>query len=244
MNDFNIEIAGRSVRVIAMHGYVKQYCEGYLTDKAADFAVEITQGDIDFERERSRASDIKEGIPVRSYHDEYLETLAVYRQIADRLIDDDTILFHGSVIAVDGAGYLFTAKSGTGKSTHTRLWRERFGSRAVMINDDKPLLHLSEGGATVFGTPWNGKHRLSTNTCVPLKAVCIIGRAEQNSITRISKAEGYDMLVQQTHKPNDPQKLIKTLRLIDKLADEVGLYRLYCNMDISAADIAYEGMQD
>ena len=61
---------------------------------------------------------------MRKYSDIYLETMAVYRKIEDKLLDYDTILFHGSAVAVDGVGYLFTAKSGTGKSTHTRLWRE------------------------------------------------------------------------------------------------------------------------
>ena len=84
----------------------------------------------------------------------------IYRKIADALVDDGVILYHGSVIAVDGQGYLFTAKSGTGKSTHTALWRELFGERAVMVNDDKPLLRVKDDQVTVYGTPWNG-NRLS-----------------------------------------------------------------------------------
>ena len=96
-------------------------------------------------------------------------------RIADKVIYD-TILFHGSAVAVDGIGYLFTAKSGTGKSTHTRLWRELFGERAVMLNDDKPLIKVSENGIIVYGTPWDGKHRLSTNTFVPLKGICFMSK--------------------------------------------------------------------
>lgn len=69
----------------------------------------------------------------------YLETLAVYRKIVTRLVFSDILLIHGSAIAVDGKAYLFTAPSGTGKSTHTRMWREYFKDRAVMVNDDKPL---------------------------------------------------------------------------------------------------------
>ena len=98
------------------------------------------------------------------------------------MISYDTILFHGSVIAVDGIGYLFTAKSGTGKSTHTRLWREYFGDRAAMVNDDKPLLKITDSSVIAYGTPYNGKHRLGTNISVPLKAICILTRAADNHI--------------------------------------------------------------
>lgn len=120
------------------------------------------------------------------YTDAYLETLAVYRKIAEWMPMYNTLLFHGSVIAVDGKAYLFTAKSGTGKSTHTRLWREYFGERAVMINDDKPLLRITQEGVFAYGTPWDGKHRLSTNISAPLAGICILRRGNDNSIRMIT----------------------------------------------------------
>ena len=111
-----------------------------------------------------------------------METLAVYRKIADQMLSYDTLLFHGSVVAVDETGYLFTAKSGTGKSPHARLWREYLGERAVMVNDDKPLLQITKNGVIAYGTPWDGKHHLSSNIAVPLKAICILTRASENHI--------------------------------------------------------------
>ena len=80
---------------------------------------------------------------------------------------------------MDGQAVLFTAKSGTGKSTHTKLWRDLFGERAVMVNDDKPLLRILKDGVLVCGTPWDGKHRLSTNCALPLKAICILERGKK-----------------------------------------------------------------
>ena len=112
-----------------------------------------------------------------------------------------------------------------------------------MINDDKPLIRISEGGATIYGTPWDGKHRLSTNTGVPLKALCILERAESNSIRRISGFEAYPMLLQQSYRPAGAAAMNKTLTLIDRLAETVGLWRLGCNMDIEAAKVAYEAMR-
>lgn len=242
-NIITVKIADKVIAVSALHGYIADYCKDYISDDTPDFTVQITQSDIDCEREKSRREDIKEGIPIRNFSDEYLETLAVYRKIAEKMIDYDTILFHGSVIAIDGIGYLFTAKSGTGKSTHTRLWRDLFGERAIMVNDDKPLIKVSESGIIVYGTPWDGKHRLSTNISVPLKSVCVLERSEENRIEKVTADSVYNMLVQQVYRPQNPQKLLKTLQLIDILSENAGLYRLGCNMDISAAELAYNVMK-
>ena len=237
------KIADKVVEVKSIYVEVHEYCADYLTDDQADYSVTTTQADIDFECEKSAREDEIEGIPTRQFSDSYLEELAVYRKIAEKMLDYDTILFHGSVVAVDDVGYLFTAKSGTGKSTHTRLWRECFGDKAVMVNDDKPLLKITDSGVIAYGTPYNGKHRLGTNSSVPLKAICILTRAADNHIEPITREQAYTMLLQQVYRPADMLKMAKTLELVDWLADGVKLYRLGCNMDISAAKVAYEGMQ-
>lgn len=237
------EFADTVFQIESQYSEVHEMCREYISEKDAEFIVCIQQRDIEFEREKSRLEDIKEGIPVRKFPDEYLETLAVYRKIADILVEYGVLLFHGSVVSVDNEGFLFTAKSGTGKSTHTRLWREYFGNRAVMINDDKPLIKITENEVRVYGTPWDGKHRISTNTSVSLKAVCIIERGAENEIHCISKYECQDMMIQQAYRPSDPIKLVKTLSLVNELSDRTGLFRMKCNMDISAAETAYNLMK-
>lgn len=238
------KFAELNIGVSSVYEDVHRLCREYLAEGGdTAFDVETVQSDIDYERDRSVREDEYEGLPVRHFKDGYLETLAVYRKIAERTPYYDTILFHGSCIAVDGVGYLFTAKSGTGKSTHTRLWMQLFGDCAVMINDDKPLIRIKEEGAVIYGTPWDGKHRLSTNTGVPLKALCILERAENNSIRRISAFEAYPMLLQQVYRPADADAMDKTITLIDRLASTVSLWRLGCNMDIEAAKVAYDAMK-
>lgn len=237
------QFAGRAVEVSSLYPDVHTLCADYRAEGALDFAVETTQADIDFEREKSAREDAAQGIPVRQFSDGYLETLAVYRKIAERMPEYDTVLFHGSCVAVDGVGYLFTAKSGTGKSTHARLWRELLGDRAIMVNDDKPLIRLTDSGAVIYGTPWDGKHRLSANISVPLKAICILEREAQNAIRPITTGEAYPMLLQQIYRPMDPAALGKTLALLDRLAGTVTLWRLGCNMEIEAAKVAYDAMK-
>ena len=234
--------AGRAVAVSTLLPDTHDLCAGYRAEGPADFSVATVEADIAFERERSLLEEAREGLPHREYPEGYLETLAVYRKIAERMPEYDTILFHGSCVAVDGLGYLFTAKSGTGKSTHTRLWRERFGNRAVMVNDDKPLLRIAGDGVTVCGTPWDGKHRLSADLSVPLQGLCILERAKENAIRPITAAEAYPMLLQQAYRPMNSAAMAKTLLLIDRLAAAVPLWRLGCNLDSEAAQVAYDAM--
>lgn len=242
MNNFTIQIASRAVSVTALYESTRIYCADYLCDTEPDFSVATSPEDIAFEREKSAREDRLEGLPVRNLSDASLEITAVQRKIAEELFACDTLVFHGSVVAVDGAGYLFTAKSGTGKSTHTRLWRQVFGSRAVMVNDDKPFLRMTNGSVLAYGSPWNGKHGLGSNICVPLKAICILQRGEENHIVEIPAKDALFHLLQQSNRPMAPQTMPKYMELIDKLAGNVRFFRLACNMDPAAAVIAYEAM--
>jgi hypothetical protein len=137
---------------------------------------------------------------------------------------------------------LFTAKSGTGKSTHTRLWREVFGPRAVMVNDDKPFLLVTQQGISACGSPWNGKHRLGANMEVPLKGICILERGAENHITTMDPQDALYMLLQQSNRPGGAKRLGKYLELVDRIAASVPIYRLRCNMEPEAAMVSYRAM--
>ena len=237
-------MADHSFELVSVYSAVQKLCSIYRSEGAPEFSIRTDQADIEYERKKSAAERRAEGFPVRYFSDGYLESLAVYRKLVDRLLEDNILLFHGSAIAVDGIGYLFAAKSGTGKSTHTRLWREMLGSRAVMINDDKPLLKVTDIGVMVYGTPWDGKHRLSSNSSAPLRAICMLERGENNGIRLISAQEAWPMLLMYSNRPAEPDKLEKTLKLVDNLMHSVRLYRLHCNMNQEAAQVAFEKMSE
>lgn len=241
---FAIKLAEKNFILTTNYMYTRELCKNYITELSCGYEIIIEQSDIDYEREKSAQDDRKLGNLIRKFSDEYLESLAVYRKIADALLDNDTILFHGSVVAVDEEGYLFTAKSGTGKSTHTKLWREYFGNRAIMVNDDKPLLRITDNKVYAYGTPWDGKHHLSKNIQVPLKAICILERGQDNRIKSITKKEALPMLLQQTNRPKDVKLMADTMRLVDELGDKVKLYHLQCNMELDACRVAYDGMNN
>ena len=243
MTEFTIGIAGRNIRIRALYEYAKEYCQQYLTDGQPDFTVEITPADVEFEKVKSDRENEVEGLPPVDFKPEYLETLAIYRKIADKMLDYNAFLFHGSALAVDGKGYLFTAKSGTGKSTHTFIWKGALGERCVMVNDDKPLLLVTEDKVMVCGTPWDGKHRRSTNMMVPLQGLAILERRQDNEITPVEPAAVLPLLLQQTYRPSSAEALEKTLNLLQQAMDKVRLYRLKCTISLDAARVAYLGMK-
>ena len=171
------------------------------------------------------------------------ESLAVFRKLCEYEIDFmGGFVFHSSAVAVDGNAYLFTAPSGTGKSTHARNWRKYLGDKVKMVNDDKPLIRYRDGAFYVYGTPWNGKHRLGNNISAKIKAICILTRGKENKIEEISPSQAIPTIINQTLRYMEEGRMIKLLDLVDKLCGNVKLYLLSCNMDVESAKVAYEKM--
>ncbi len=241
------KLADVPVQITSLYDEVQVMCAPYSTTEAPQLHIVTTVEDIEAEGRKSDEERRQEGLPEYHFPQPYLETLAVYRQLATALIARGVLLIHGSVIAVDGEGYLFTALSGTGKSTHVRLWRELFGERAVMVNDDKPLIRVRsvELGvrSCVYGTPWDGKHHLSTNISVPLKAIVHLQRGEENHIEPLTPAEMLPVLLQQTFRPQSAIGTMQVMQSLDALSHSIKFYSLHCNMQPEAARIAYEGMR-
>ena len=217
-----------------IYGYTERLCKKYEYDgeQPCDFSVVMTNEDV--AKEKALAPEFVEP---------YLESLALFRKLCDYCLEHaNGIIFHSSAIMVDGKAYLFTAPSGTGKSTHTRLWRELLGDRAVMVNDDKPIIRYIDGKFYVYGTPWNGKHHLDTNCRAEIKAICKIEQAKENSISKASTAEMLLTIFNQTIRPEDPAQMDRLLNLTDKLLTQVELYKLGCNISKEAAELSYTTM--
>ena len=243
MVSFKVKLAGRVIAVDVNYDSTLSFCEDYLTEEEPELFVRVSMEDVLSEKIKSKRERELEGLPSWEPPLPYLETLALYRKIAESLVTFGIILFHGSAISLDGEVYLFTAKSGTGKSTHTRLWREAFGDRTVMINDDKPLLEVKDNEVVVYGTPWNGKHRLGENISAPLKAICILERSESNVIREENPSSSFPEILSQTYRFSSVDGMRFTLTSLDRMLRICKVYRLGCNMDIEAAEVSYNGMK-
>ena len=160
-----------------------------------------------------------------------------------QLLDFSGMMLHSSAVAYNGKAYLFSANSGTGKSTHTSLWRRVFGEEHVrIVNDDKPAIRYEDGGWFVYGTPWSGKHGLDTNTCVPLAGICLLERGAENVIRRASPQELLPMLLHESYCPRDPGHYDRYRALVEELARRVPLWRMDCNREPEAAQVAHNAM--
>ena len=229
----------------SIYGDIHALCSDYRADNVqkAETVIVTAEADIEYERKKAKSEAEFAGYAYKEPPKGYLETLAVYRKIATHAVSRGMFLFHCSAISLDGTAYAFTAKSGTGKSTHTALWRKMFGDRAVMINDDKPIIGVRDGVATVYGTPWNGKHGLGKNVAVPLKAICFLSRGAENRIRKVADKGAIMLrLLNQTFRPTDAGALKRTLELLDELFSCVEFYALECNMDDEAALVSFNGM--
>lgn len=148
-------------------------------------------------------------------------------------------VLHGSAIAYQGRGVIFSAPSGTGKSTHTGLWKQCFGDDVVYVNDDKPALRFEEDTVYMYGTPWSGKTDLNTNMRVPLHAVVFVERGETNAVRRLDFTESMLNLQSQVVQPYHDAAI--GTKLVDRMitvAQQVPIYVLTCNMDPEAARVA------
>ena len=227
------KIAGKIIEISSCYETIHEYCRNYIFSGKPDFKINAAEPDINLKFTREYPSDKLDR----------LEILILYRKLAELMPDYDTFLMHGSAISVNGAGCVFTAPSGTGKSTHAKFLCELLKDKALMVNDDKPLITASiDKKITVHGSPFNGKHRRGNNISVPLKAICILERSEQNNIHEISYYEAYTTLLAQIYRPATHERLAKTLELLDRMNEAVKFYRLGCNMSINAAEVSYNAI--
>ena len=243
MDAFMMEVAGSVFAVQPLFESTRAYCANYLTDREPEFSVAVDRADLVQEQRLLDIEADEEGLKRRKFSDMFLERSVIQRRVAEALIGKDTLMLHGSTVAVDGQVYLFTAPCGTGKSTHTRLWREVFGDRAVMVNDDKPFLWITFDGVLACGSPWTGKHGLGSNVSVPLKGICILSRGSENRIRILAPEDAAEFLRSQCFVPEDSEQAGRALELLDRLIRTVSLWQMECTKQPEAAITAHQAMK-
>lgn len=231
--NLTISVAGLNIGIEYTHKYVARQCGKFLTDAQPDFTVTSTPED--WEKERLNAED-------ENIRNCMLEFTCIHREIAKRLPDYDAFLMHGAAMSADGKGYLFTAPSGTGKTTHIRMWQECFPERVGCINGDKPIVRKIDGQFCFCGSPWRGKERYGSTDVLPIGGICLLERAKENTIQKVTAAEIFPQLSHQVYFQKDQKQLIRFLDLFDEMLSSVPIYRMGCNMDPSAAQMSFAAM--
>lgn len=229
---FKMELAGVRIGIENRYAYIEEQCRAFtVSDGEVAFTVSVTEEEI---REEASGGDFSDG---------YCESICIYRNICEQIAEHNVFLMHASVIEVDGYAYAFAAKSGVGKSTHTRLWLKNV-PHARVLNGDKPLMRLEvDGTITAFGTPWNGKENWGENISAPLAAVCFLERGTQNTIRHATEDEILTRLMHQLYLRGARASVEKRLQLMDRLVSAVPYYVLACTISDEAAHLAYETMR-
>ena len=219
----------------------------YRSDKAPEFVIDLADSECDSVRKLLTEHWDKQPDPFAAYgrsdQEAYIEEETFHWMLDQKLSPYGVFQFHGSAICLDGEAYIFTAPSGTGKSTHTRLWRERFGDRAWMINDDMPYLRIFDDCVRAYGTPWNGKHRLGCNGSAPVKAIAYLRRDAENHIEPLPKETAFAVVMKETFRLPDKAWWARMMGQIKTVLDRIPFYKLRCNMEPEAAEIALLGMK-
>lgn len=222
-------IAEINIKVTTNSNYITEKLKPYITNNSEyDFEVEARENDILYEKSLAE-----------EYNADMCEFIAIFRKICRKLLTDyNGILLHSASILYNGKGYLFTAPSGTGKTTHIRLWKKYFGNKIEFINGDKPVLRNKDGQIYVYGTPWQGKEDYGNNINAPLAGIFLLQRGKENSVERASVREAIPFLLAQTLRYQSENEVEKLLTFIENIVVNIPVYKLSCNMELSAVETA------
>lgn len=169
---------------------------------------------------------------------EYNVTIGRFVQ---NILEKGAFCYHASALSVDGEGILFSADSGTGKSTHARLWREFMSAdhEVISLNDDKPIIRLIEGKPWIYGSPWSGKHSIHQNGRAPVKALVFLERGEKNRIEELRPEEVFALMFPQVLGRKSGDTIAQLLELLDQFVRNISVYRLHCNISEEAVRLVY-----
>ena len=234
-----IRICDLDIKLNNKYSFVEKTCKNYLINDSNNIAFEVTAEDSEILKEKEDAELDCENLG-------YYEATVLFRKLCYKMLDYNGILIHSSVIALDNEAYGFSAPSGTGKSTHTRLWLEYFtkqGRNIYFVNGDKPIYRYFNDKVYACGHPWAGKEGYNTNCIVPLKAMIFLERGESNKIRRLDSKEVVQRIFKQILMPHDDEQVNKTFELLNRIIRDIPFYLLECNISLEAVKVCYEGIK-
>ena len=227
------EIAGLRIQIENQYEYTNRFCKGYLSEdqtSPVDITARVTEEEFLAEKKLSA-----------QFSDGYIENICLYRSICLQLPKFNRFLLHSSVLEYNGEGYAFLGRSGTGKSTHTKLWLKYLPNTQV-LNGDKPIIAYTENGFIVYGTPWQGKENWGHNGKAYLQGLCFLEQAPVNTIRKLTSAETANRVFTQVLLPDNEEAVVATLDLLDKLVLNVPAYLLGCTISEEAVKTSFESM--
>ena len=225
----NYRIADMIIGVEPRFDYTKRVLAEYAVDEGAcELTVTVTDEMIEYEQ------DLNVKIHGFRQSDALCESVAILRVLCDYIIRRGGFFLHCSCLRYHDKAIIFTAPSGTGKSTHAALWKAHFGDEVEMINDDKPMVREENGSFVIYGTPWRGKHGRGTNTSAPIGAIFFLEQAPVNATEPVDNVTALSLLMQQTIIPTDRENVSDLLDMLGRLIEKTPMFRLKCTISDEA----------
>ncbi|MGN1032751.1 MAG: hypothetical protein ACI4PU_04755 [Intestinibacter sp.] len=151
-------------------------------------------------------------------------------------LSKNAVIFHGVLMEYKGMGIIVSAPSGTGKTTHARMWRDK--KNALIINGDKCLCVKDCGNWIGYGMPWCGTSGEYINRSVSIRAVVILEQSEANSIERLSVLDGFKRGIENVLFPTWESSLnVKAIDLLNDVVSSVPVYNLKCRPDLESVEV-------
>lgn len=168
--------------------------------------------------------------------------LSAFLSLETLLLRQDAFLLHASAIDWQGRGILFTAPSGTGKSTQAELWRIHENAR--IINGDRGLVRLTEDGWKVYGSPYAGSSGIHTNLSAPVACIVVLSQGPENCLKRLSPLAAFQHLYRGTTIPAwDMEAVEAGTELLLKVLETVAVFHLSCRPDQGAVEVLKQALQ-
>ncbi|MBQ7203201.1 MAG: hypothetical protein IJS03_04180 [Eubacterium sp.] len=221
-------IANLTVKIENAKGRIVTQAQPYLCkDGTADIVITVDENRVN--------KAVAEHLELNYSDWEYMITGDdFYRQ----LLNFNGIMLHASCVVYNGRAYAFSASSGVGKTTHTKLWLKHLDG-AYILNDDKPAIRVIDGRLCACGTPWSGRDDISRPEIVPLDSICFIERAKENRIEVADTQSAVFKIFSQTIRKLGEQGMEKLFDVLDEMFKNITFYNLFCDMSDEAFEVAY-----
>lgn len=221
------EIAGLKIEMNPQYSRLKRQSEAYLSSGEPNFSVNPN-----FYADSSLQNRTEEDR-------EYILSSA---EFCREIISHGRFFLHASAVVLEGEAYLFSAPSGTGKSTHTAFWLKNFEG-SYILNDDKPIIEPKKEGILVWGSPFAGKTDLHINQEVPLRAICFLKQGNENTIAPITEERAIALTLNNTYRPKNGERMNLLLDMIEKVVEKADIFEMSCKNEFAAAEMSYKAMK-
>ena len=161
--------------------------------------------------------------------------------ISNALLPFNRCVFHGTAFFWHDKAWLFSAPSGTGKTTQYRQWRRLYHNEVKIINGDKPILQFCDDGTImVHPSPWKGKERMGSMLKAPLGGIIYLQQGKENTIERMDSLDAAEPIYRQfLFLPETEEAVHRVCRMEDKLLRNIPVWKLVNKGDAQSAELTH-----